>query len=75
MNKFKDEETDEKGFLYRTLGQNGLGAAATCLTSDLFIASVRHYNSKKEQTYEFLDGALKTNKTKPKHIEGIMIFL
>ncbi|MFG1515756.1 ATP-binding protein, partial [Halobacteriovorax sp. ZH3_bin.1] len=32
--KFKDEETDEKGFLHRTLGQNGLGAAATCLTAD-----------------------------------------
>ena len=28
--KFKDEEVDEKGFLFRTLGQNGLGAAATC---------------------------------------------
>jgi DNA gyrase subunit B len=64
--KFKDEEVDEKGFLYRTLGQNGLGAAATCLTSDMFKATVRHYNSKKEQTYTFLDGALKTNKTKPK---------
>ena len=68
--KFKDEETDEKGFLFRTLGQNGLGAAATCLTSDVFIASVRHYNSKKEQTYEFLNGALKTNKTKPKPFKG-----
>jgi DNA gyrase/topoisomerase IV subunit B len=64
--KFKDEETDEKGFLYRTLGQNGLGAAATCLTSDIFIATVRHYNSKKEQTYEFIDGALETKKSKPK---------
>lgn len=68
--KFKDEETDEKGFLYRTLGQNGLGAAATCLTSDVFIATVKHYNSKKEQTYEFLNGALKTNKTKPKPFKG-----
>jgi DNA gyrase subunit B len=44
--KFKDEETDEKGFLFRTLGQNGLGAAATCLTSDTFVATVKHYNSK-----------------------------
>lgn len=68
--KFKDEETDEKGFLFRTLGQNGLGAAATCLTSDVFIATVKHYNSKKEQTYEFLNGALKTNKTKPKPFKG-----
>jgi len=69
--KFKDEETDEKGFLFRTLGQNGLGAAATCLTSDVFIATVKHYNSKKEQTYEFLNGALKTNKTKPKPFKGL----
>lgn len=52
--KFKDEEVDDKGFLYRTLGQNGLGASATCLTSDMFKATIRHYNSKKEQTYEFL---------------------
>src|SRR3989339_758376 len=49
--KFKDDEVDEKGFLFRTLGQNGLGAAATCLTSDSFIVRVRHYNTKKEQTY------------------------
>jgi DNA gyrase subunit B len=68
--KFKDEETDEKGFLYRTLGQNGLGAAATCLTSDSFVATVRHYNSKMEQTYEFIDGALQTKKTKPKPFKG-----
>lgn len=68
--KFKDEEVDDKGFLYRTLGQNGLGAAATCLTSDVFIATVRHYNSKKEQTFEFIDGALKTNKSKPKPFKG-----
>ena len=68
--KFKDEETDEKGFLHRTLGQNGLGAAATCLTSDEFIATVRHYNSKKEQTYTFIDGALKTKKTRPKAYRG-----
>lgn len=68
--KFKDEETDSKGFLYRTLGQNGLGAAATCLTSDLFKVTVKHYNSKKEQTYTFLDGALKINKTKPKPFKG-----
>jgi DNA gyrase/topoisomerase IV subunit B len=68
--KFKDEETDEKGFLYRTLGQNGLGAAATCLTSDTFVATVKHYNSKTEQTYEFINGALTTKKTKPKPFKG-----
>jgi len=68
--KFKDEETDEEGFLFRTLGQNGLGAAATCLTSDTFIATVRHYNSKQEQTYEFSDGALHTKKTKAKPFKG-----
>ena len=68
--KFKDEETDKKGFLHRTLGQNGLGAAATCLTSDEFKVRVRHYNTKKEQTYTFIDGALKTKKTKPKPFKG-----
>lgn len=68
--KFKDEETDEKGFLHRTLGQNGLGAAATCLTADEFKVTVRHYNSKKEQTVTFTDGALKVNKTKPKPFSG-----
>src|SRR5690606_24328883 len=68
--KFKDQEVDEKGFLFRTLGQNGLGAAATCLTSDLFEVTVRHYNTKKEQTYTFLDGALKTKKTKAKPFKG-----
>jgi DNA gyrase/topoisomerase IV subunit B len=68
--KFKDEETDEKGFLFRTLGQNGLGAAATCLTSDSFVATVKHYNSKTEQTYEFINGALQTKKTKPKPFKG-----
>jgi DNA gyrase subunit B len=68
--KFKDEEVDEKGFLYRTLGQNGLGASATCLTSDLFRATIRHYNSKKEQTYEFIDGALQIKKTKEKPFKG-----
>ncbi len=68
--KFKDEEVDEKGFLYRTLGQNGLGASATCLTSDLYRATVRHYNSKKEQTYEFIDGALQIKKTKEKPFKG-----
>ena len=68
--KFKDEEVDDKGFLYRTLGQNGLGASATCLTSDYFKATVRHYNSKKEQTFEFLDGALKIKKTPEKAFKG-----
>lgn len=68
--KFKDEEVDEKGFLYRTLGQNGLGASATCLTSDIFKVTVRHYNSKKEQTYEFIDGALQIKKTKEKPFKG-----
>lgn len=68
--KFKDEEVDDKGFLYRTLGQNGLGASATCLTSDYFKATVRHYNSKKEQTYEFIDGALQIKKTKEKPFKG-----
>ena len=68
--KFKDEEVDDKGFLYRTLGQNGLGASATCLTSDYFKATIRHYNSKKEQTFEFLDGALKIKKTPEKPFKG-----
>ena len=68
--KFKDEEVDEKGFLYRTLGQNGLGASATCLTSDSFKATVKHYNSKKEQTFEFIDGALKIKKTPEKPFKG-----
>jgi DNA gyrase subunit B len=68
--KFKDQEVDEKGYLYRTLGQNGLGAAATCLTSDLFKVTVKHHNSKKEQTYTFVDGALKTSKTRPKPFKG-----
>ncbi len=68
--KFKDEEVDEHGFLYRTLGQNGLGASATCLTSDMFRATVRHYNSKKEQTYEFIDGALQIKKGKEKPFKG-----
>lgn len=68
--KFKDQEVDSKGYLHRTLGQNGLGAAATCLTSDEFIVTVRHYNSKKEQTIKFIDGALKINKTRPKPFKG-----
>ncbi|EQC50601.1 toprim domain-containing protein [Bacteriovorax sp. DB6_IX] len=68
--KFKDEETDKKGFLHRTLGQNGLGAAATCLTSDEFSVTVRHYNSKQEQTYNFIDGALKVKKSKKKKFTG-----
>ncbi len=68
--KFKDEETDEHGFLHRTLGQNGLGASATCLTSDLFVVRVRHYNSKQEQTFKFIDGALKITKSKKKPFKG-----
>lgn len=68
--KFKDQEVDSKGFLYRTLGQNGLGAAATCLTSDEFKVTVKHHNSKKEQTYTFIDGANKINKTRPKPFKG-----
>lgn len=68
--KFKDEETDKKGFLHRTLGQNGLGAAATCLTSDEFKVTVRHYNSKKEQTMTFIDGALKVKKGRAKPFKG-----
>lgn len=68
--KFKDQEVDEKGYLHRTLGQNGLGAAATCLTSDEFIVTVKHYNTKKEQTVKFLDGALKITKSKPKPFKG-----
>lgn len=68
--KFKDMEVDAKGFLHRTLGQNGLGAAATCLTSDLFKVTIRHYNTKKEQTYTFIDGALETKKTRPKPFKG-----
>lgn len=68
--KFRDEDTDKKGFLTRTLGQNGLGAAATCLTSDIFKVRVRHYNSKKEQIFTYTDGALKIKKTRPKPFKG-----
>lgn len=68
--KFKDEEVDKNGFLHRTLGQNGLGAAATCLTSDIFKVRVRHYNSGEEQTYQFNDGAKQIKKTKPKPFKG-----
>lgn len=68
--KFKDLEVDSKGYLHRTLGQNGLGAAATCLTSDIFNVTVRHYNSKKVQTTEFIDGANKVKKSKPKPFKG-----
>lgn len=68
--KFKDEEVDPKGFLHRTLGQNGLGASATCLTSDIFKVTVKHYNSKKEQTTTFKDGALKITQTKAKTFKG-----
>jgi DNA gyrase subunit B len=68
--KFKDEECDKKGYLVRTLGQNGLGAAATCLTSDLFKVTVRHYNTKKEQTVKFVDGANKITKGKGRIFKG-----
>ena len=68
--KFKDEEVDKKGLLYRTLGQNGLGAAATCLTSDEFKVTVKHYNSKSEQTTTFKDGALKVTQTRKKGFRG-----
>ncbi|MDA8793505.1 toprim domain-containing protein [Bacteriovoracaceae bacterium] len=68
--KFKDEEVDSKGYLNRTLGQNGLGASATCLTSDSFKVTVKHFNSKKTQTYTFLDGALKTKKSQAKKFSG-----
>ncbi len=68
--KFKDEEVDEKGYLHRTLGQNGLGAAATCLTSDIFKVTIKHYNTKKEQTTTFKDGALKITQTRPKPFKG-----
>ncbi|MBP5295838.1 MAG: ATP-binding protein [Bacteriovoracaceae bacterium] len=68
--KFRDDEVDRKGFLFRTLGQNGLGASATCLTCDLFKATVRHYNSKKEQTVTFIDGALQIKKDKPHRFSG-----
>lgn len=68
--KFKDQDVDEKGFLFRTLGQNGLGASATCLTSDLFEVSVKHYNSKKMKTVIFLDGALKIKESKITPFKG-----
>ena len=68
--KFKDEETDEQGLLHRTLGQNGLGASATCLTSDLFAVRVRHYNSQDEQTYKFINGAEKVKKSAVKKFTG-----
>jgi DNA gyrase subunit B len=68
--KFKDEEVDSKGFLGRTLGQNGVGASATCLTSDYFKATVKHFNTKKERTVEFVDGALKIKEGKSKKYTG-----
>jgi DNA gyrase subunit B len=68
--KFRDEEVDKKGFLHRTLGQNGLGAAATCLTSDIFKVRIRHYNSKKERTVTFKDGALKVSQSQTKTFKG-----
>lgn len=68
--KFKDEAVDKKGFLVRTLGQNGLGASATCLTSDFFKTTVKHYNTKDEMTVEFIDGALKVKKSRKKKFRG-----
>jgi DNA gyrase/topoisomerase IV subunit B len=68
--KFKDLEVDSKGFLHRTLGQNGLGAAATCLTSDEFFVTIKHYNSKKEQVIKFIDGAAQIKKSKAKPFKG-----
>ncbi len=68
--KFDDMSVDSKGFLHRTLGQNGLGASATCLTSDFFKATVKHYNTKKQQIYTFKDGALKISKTPAKSFSG-----
>jgi len=68
--KFKDEDVDENGLLHRTLGQNGLGAAATCLTSDEFEVTIKHYNKRMEQTTRFLDGALKSSQTRPKPFKG-----
>src|SRR5690606_34505526 len=68
--KFKDEDVDEKGFLHRTLGQNGLGAAATCLTADKFEVTVKHYNSKKMKVVTFLDGALKIKPQATKPYKG-----
>lgn len=68
--KFRDDDVDEKGFLFRTLGQNGLGAAATCLTSDLFKVTVKHHNSKKQKTVTFTDGALKVKEEKPTKMIG-----
>lgn len=64
--KFKDGEVDTKGYLGRTLGQNGLGASATCLSSDYFKATVKHHNTKKVKTVEFFNGAetVKGNQTK-----------
>ncbi|MBT3983156.1 MAG: hypothetical protein HOE90_17515 [Bacteriovoracaceae bacterium] len=68
--KFKDEDLDKKGFLHRTLGQNGLGASATCLTSDSFKVVVKHYNSGNEQSFEFINGALKIKKGRKKKFTG-----
>jgi len=69
--KFKDESVDSKGFLNRTLGQNGVGASATCFTSDKFKVTVRHHNKKLEKTVEFIDGAKKIKETKPKKYRGV----
>lgn len=68
--KFNDEGVDEKGFMHRTLGQNGLGASATCLTADFFEVTVKHFNTKKQQTVTFIDGALKVKKKKPTTFKG-----
>lgn len=68
--KFKDSEVDAQGFLSRTLGQNGVGASATCLTSDLFEVTSKHYNSKQQQTFTFIDGALTVKKSKKSPFKG-----
>lgn len=68
--KFNDSGVDKNGFLNRTIGQNGLGASATCLTADLFRVTVKHYNTKKEQTVDFIDGALKIKNSSIKSFKG-----
>jgi DNA gyrase subunit B len=68
--KFGDNESDENGYLSRTLGQNGVGSSATCLTSDLFEVTVRHKSKKKEKTVVFVDGANKIKEKRTKKFSG-----